>query len=80
MEPAKGSVGLKWYWKVRLYNTKGQYGHACVVTERVLGDIDLIQDFYKELTGCKMLLEGMSEAPFSCSYPEVVFNLLWAPQ
>jgi len=35
-----------------------------MVTSKELCEIDIIQDFYQTLTGCKMLLEGMSEIPF----------------
>lgn len=51
---------MKWYWKVRCYTPKGSYYHCIIETDEVLHDIDIIQDFYKSFTGCKMLLEGMS--------------------
>lgn len=54
-----------WYWKVRIYRPDGHYGITQVKTDRVLSDIDVIQDFYFALVGAKMLLEGMSEQPFA---------------
>lgn len=53
---------MNWYWHVRIYNKAGGYWHGQVKTGRNLQEIDAIQDFYATLTGCKMLLEGMSEA------------------
>jgi len=69
---------MKWFWKVRIYRTDGIYWHANVETERNLSQIDAIQDFYESMTGCKMLLEGMGDMPFSgiCSIAEA-FNRLW---
>jgi hypothetical protein len=52
---------MSWWWHVRIYNKAGKYWHAQIATERNLREIDAIQDFYFTLTGCKMLLEGMSE-------------------
>lgn len=52
---------MHWYWKVRIYNKKGTYWHAQIITARELKEIDAMQDFYFTLTGCKMLIEGMSE-------------------
>lgn len=71
---------MKWYWRVRIYNQKGDYWHGQVVTGRDSQEIDIIQDFYRTLTGCKMLLEGMSEQPFEnvCSI-QVAFEGLWRP-
>lgn len=54
---------MKWYWTVRIYRSDGQYANAVVETDRVLNDIDVVQEFYLKLTGCKMLLEGMNTAP-----------------
>jgi hypothetical protein len=69
---------MKWYWKVRIYNTSGQYAHACVETERDLAHIDLIQDTYKVMTNCKMLLEGMSEEWFEgVGHLQNAFFILW---
>lgn len=69
---------MKWYWKVRIYNRTGQYAQACVETEREIFAIDRIQDFYKDLTGCKMLLEGMSESwPTGVGRIGDMFNILW---
>lgn len=56
---------MNWYWKVRIYNTQGQYGVGWLKTGRDLREIDTIQDAYFTLTGCKMLLEGMSEEPMN---------------
>ena len=55
---------MNWYWKVRIYNTNGQYGMVEICTTRNLREIDAIQDAYSQLTGSKMLLEGMSERPY----------------
>jgi hypothetical protein len=55
---------MKWYWRVRIYNKEGDYRFAQIVTERDLKIVDLLQDFYFLLTGCKMLLEGMKEEEF----------------
>lgn len=52
---------MNWYWRVRIYNKQGQYWHGQIITDRNLREIDSYQDFYAMLTGCKMLLEGMSE-------------------
>lgn len=65
---------MNWYWKVRIYSPNGQYAFTQVKTNRDLREIDAIQDFYFELTGCKMLLEGMSEAPFDIHNN---FNIIW---
>lgn len=50
-----------WYWKVRIHDTNGHCWHGQVATGRDLEEIDALQDAYYALTGCKMLLEGMSE-------------------
>ena len=55
---------MKWYWKVRIYRPDGHYGVGQVETSRNLTHIDTIQNFYLALTGCKMILEAMSENPF----------------
>jgi len=52
---------MHWYWKVKIYNKDGNYWHGQICTGRDLKEIDGIQDTYYILTGCKMLLEGMSE-------------------
>jgi len=54
---------MNWYWTVRIYRPDGNYSHVVVKTGRDLREIDTIEDFYRHLTGCKMLLEGMSEIP-----------------
>lgn len=69
---------MNWYWKVRVYNTNGFYGTSQIKTGRNLEEINVIQDFYKELTGCKMLLEGMSEIPYeNISYTKDIFQMIW---
>lgn len=65
---------MKWYWKVRIYSTDGQYAFAEIVTDRILQQIDSIQDAYRQLTGCKMLLEGMSETTFK---QDNGFHIIW---
>lgn len=68
---------MKWHWKVRLYRDDGNYYFANVETARELVEIDVIQDFYKAMTGCKMLLEGMSETPFECASIADAFSACW---
>lgn len=69
---------MHWYWHVRIYNKRGNYWHGQVVTGRDLQEIDGIQDFYFVLTGCKMLLEGMSEREFEGVAPiQESFEGLW---
>lgn len=56
---------MKWHWKVRIYNTRGSYGIGQIALDRKLELIDsLHQDAYEAMTGCRMLLEGMSEQPY----------------
>lgn len=52
---------MMWYWRVRIHDKAGNYWHGQIATGRNLQEIDGIQDFYAILTGCKMLLEGMSD-------------------
>ena len=69
---------MNWYWRVRIYNYEGHYWHAQVVTRRELRQIDDIQDFYANLTGCKMLIEGMGETKFEgVALPQEAFKGLW---
>lgn len=69
---------LVWNWKVRIYNTAEMYGVAQLVTERDLHDIETIQEFYMNLTGHKMVIEGMSEQPYeNIPFINGVFNTLW---
>ena len=70
---------MHWYWKVRLYASSGMYVQGQLKTNRVLFEIDTIQDFYKDLTGCKMLLEGMSETSFDIPMIDMAFHTLWVP-
>ncbi len=70
---------MMWHWKVRIHNATGRYWHGQIQTGRDLREIDGIQDFYFALTGCKMLLEGMSEAPFDGTDPiGKSFRGLWS--
>jgi hypothetical protein len=67
-----------WYWKVRIYAPSGQYAFGQIRTARDLRYIDRIQDFYLELTGCKMLREGMGEQPFeNVAGIDEAFDVLW---
>ena len=68
---------MKWYWKVRLCKPSGHYWHAQVETEQELREIEIIQDFYLVLTGGKMLLEGMSDKPYTLASPQEAFEGLW---
>lgn len=69
---------MHWYWKVRIYAPDGNYAFAEIKTERTLDAIDAVQDAYLALTGCKMLLEGMSDIPFKKDGGGLDgFHLLW---
>jgi len=69
---------MHWHWKVRIYNSAGAYGIGQIAVARDLAAIDCIQDFYKALTGHKLLLEGMSEQEFAGVKPiREVFEILW---
>jgi nitric oxide reductase large subunit len=72
---------MKWYWKVRIYdNMSGNYAIGQLVTGRDTREIDHIMDFYRALTGGKMLLEGMSENKFEdIRSIEAAFTSLWIP-
>ena len=52
---------MSWFWRARIYNDDSHYWHCQIETERNLREIASIQEFYQKLTGCKMVLEGMSE-------------------
>lgn len=69
---------MNWYWKVRLYGKNGMYAFAQIKTDSELRDIDVCQDFYFQLTGHKMLIEGMSkeEYPSTQSIKEA-FEAVW---
>ena len=72
---------MYWWWKIRIYRPDGHYAICQVKTVRSLHDIDVIQDFYHELTANKMLLEGMSETPFEGVIDLAkAFGTLWEPQ
>lgn len=74
---------MHWYWKVRIYNLDGNYCHAVVRTERNTQHIDTIQDFYFDMTGCKMLLEGMSESlELFAGIANIhdAFKIMWRPR
>lgn len=69
---------MHWYWKVRIYNTAGDYAIVQIATPSSLRHIDIIEDFYKELTGCKMLFEGMSQQPYDNMLPlKEGFDIIW---
>lgn len=69
---------MMWFWRVRIYNDDGDYWHAQVATGRNLSEIDGMQEFYNTLTGCKMLLEGMSEREHDDLAPlQESFKGLW---
>jgi hypothetical protein len=68
-----------WYWKARIYNSDGMYAPIYIKTNRDLREIDAIQDFYFELTECKMRLEGMSETP-PLEPPKHGFHAIWKPK
>ena len=58
---------MNWYWKVHCYTPQGGYHTRQIKTTFALHEIDLISDFYHDLTGCRILLEGMSGEP----YPDI---------
>jgi hypothetical protein len=68
---------MRWYWKVRIYRDDGHYYFGEIITERRLDAIDTIQDFYLAMTGCKMLLEGMSESSFGIESIAFAFTGCW---
>ncbi len=65
---------MKWYWRVRMQSAKGTYCIVQIETAQNLDHISVIQDFYHSLTGCKMILEGMSETPYDLLTPNEAFN------
>lgn len=69
---------MKWHWKIRIYNNKGHYCIGQIATDCNLDLIDNIQDFYEGMTGCRMILEGMSEQPYDgVSELSHVFHCIW---
>lgn len=68
---------MKFWWKIRIYNEAGQYGICQIETIEGTNEIDAYQDFYFRLTGCKLLLEGMSQVPFQCLSLGEAFKMLW---
>jgi hypothetical protein len=68
---------MNWYWRVRIYNAKGNYGGTEIMTAQNLTEIATIKEFYETLTGCKMLIEGMSQKESTISRLENVFRTLW---
>ena len=52
---------MNWFWRVRIYNSDDHYWRCQIETKNDLREIACIQEFYWKLTGCKMVLEGMSE-------------------
>jgi len=68
---------MKWYWKVRLCNPRGDYAHCEIVTDRNLIEIDVIQDFYRQLTGRRMILGGFQEQSYGLPTPEGAFKHLF---
>lgn len=54
---------MNWYWRARMYDTEGSYLICQIKTGRQSTQFDAIQDFYANVTGCKILLEGMSDRP-----------------
>lgn len=72
---------MSWFWHVRIYNKQGDYRHGQIETGRDLREIDTVQDFYRAMTGCKMLLEGMSEIKFDrVAMINESFDGLWCQQ
>jgi hypothetical protein len=68
---------MNWYWKVRIYQRDGHYYFGEIKTNRTLIEIDTIQDFYREMTECKMLLEGMSKTSFGILPISEAFQMCW---
>lgn len=73
---------MRWYWKVRIYGTGGDYAHGYVETDRDLREIEAIQNFYNALTGLNMALEGMTEEKPSSNSVTIrdAFRMLWGPK
>lgn len=70
---------MKWYWKVRLYSPTGNYNTACAKTQPTLCEIAVVQSVYETLTGCKMVIEGMSEEPYDAPTLKDAFAATWTP-
>lgn len=68
---------MKWHWKVRLYRDDGFYYYANVETNRDLGEITIIKQFYEQMTECTMVLEGMSESTFEAYPLNKAFAACW---
>ena len=68
-----------WYWKVRMYRDDGCYYCASVETGRDLSEISVILRTYEDMTGCRMLLEGMKETPYDDGTPSLryAFSSCW---
>lgn len=67
---------MQWYWKVKIYSPNGQYAFSEIITVRDdLSLISSIQDAYMQLTGCKMILEGMAGQSFK--QEKNGFHIIW---
>jgi hypothetical protein len=73
----KGTAVMKWYWKVRIYNTEDNYWTCEIETEQNLDEILTICNFYLDMTSCKMLLEGMAATSYGISSLNDAFKGLW---
>jgi len=73
---------MHWHWKIRLYNVEGFYAHAQVLTPRDPQVIVAFVEFYRELTGCIMLIEAMQEEPWPIRLPQLreAFRAIWQRQ
>lgn len=69
---------MKWHWKIRIYNSRGHYAIGQIALDKKLELIDSFQDTYEAMTGCRCLLEGMSERPHEGVEELVVaFKAIW---
>lgn len=68
---------MKYWWKIRIYNGLGQYAISQIETEEGTSEIDAYMDFYKALTGCRIMLEGMSQTKYECLDIHAAFNVMW---
>ncbi len=68
---------MKWYWKVRLYHPGGHYAIGQISTGEGTREIDAYTDFYHQLTGCKAILEGMSQQAYVCLSIQDAFATIW---
>lgn len=68
---------MKMYWTVRIYNHFGHYAH-CRVETKTMEEIATVAAFYEQMTGCRMLMDGMNRDPNSSHLTlREAFDLIW---